>query len=154
MHLPTLVLLLHQTLLRKHRTGKCSRDEERVSENGQSRYPLIYTLALLLQDFAYSYRVWITLIKLPYALLRYLKIDLNIHQEEKLYGRLLPSVPRVSEKNSKWKPAYLRHGTVQKAAGIASTLFRLSPIRTIPPTPHLPHHPHRQGHTNAIHRMT
>jgi hypothetical protein len=44
--------------------------------------------------------VWITLIKRPYALLRYLKIDHNIHQGERLYGRLLPPVLRVSEKNS------------------------------------------------------
>jgi hypothetical protein len=49
----------------------------------------------LLQDFAYSYRVWITLIKLLSAPLRYLKIDPNIHQGERLCGRLLPSVPRV-----------------------------------------------------------
>jgi hypothetical protein len=54
----------------------------------------------LLQDCACSYRVWITLIKRPYAPLRYLKIDPNIHQGERLCGRLLPSVRRVSEKNS------------------------------------------------------
>src|SRR5919112_6876495 len=54
----------------------------------------------LLQDFAYSYRVWITLIKLPYALLRYHLSGPNIHQGEKLCARLLPSVLRVSEKNS------------------------------------------------------
>jgi hypothetical protein len=44
--------------------------------------------------------VWITLIKLLYALLRYLKIDPDIHQGERLCGRLLPSVLRVSEKTS------------------------------------------------------
>jgi hypothetical protein len=54
----------------------------------------------LLQDPAYSYRLWITLIKRIYTLHRYLKIDPHIHQGERLYGRLLPSVLRVSEKNS------------------------------------------------------
>jgi len=54
----------------------------------------------LLQEFAYSYRGWITLIKLPYAPLQYLNIDPDIHQGERLCGRLLPSVLRVSEKNS------------------------------------------------------
>jgi hypothetical protein len=38
--------------------------------------------ALLLQNIAYSFRVWIPLIKLLYALLRYLKIDPDIHQIE------------------------------------------------------------------------
>ena len=37
---------------------------------------------LLMQGFAYSYRVWITLIKRPYAPLRYFNIGLNIHQGE------------------------------------------------------------------------
>jgi len=36
----------------------------------------------LLQDFAYSYRVWITLIKLLSAPLRYLKIKPDIHPPE------------------------------------------------------------------------
>jgi hypothetical protein len=49
---------------------------------------------------AYSYRVWITPNKLLYAPLWYLKIKLDIHQGESLCGRLLPSVRRVSEKNS------------------------------------------------------
>ena len=35
-----------------------------------------------LQDFAYSYRVWITLIKLLYARLRYLNIDPDINPAE------------------------------------------------------------------------
>ena len=47
--------------------------------------------------------MWITLIKLLYATLQHLKIDPDIHQGEKLYGRLLPSVLRVSEKNSSRK---------------------------------------------------
>ena len=38
-----------------------------------------YAPALLLQDCAYSYRVWITLIKLLYAPLRCLKIKPDIH---------------------------------------------------------------------------
>ena len=54
----------------------------------------------LLQDPAYSYRVWITLIKLRYALLQYLKIKPDIHQGENLCGWLLHAVLRVSEKNS------------------------------------------------------
>ena len=41
-----------------------------LSRTGLSGNPLFYTPALLLQDFAYSYRVWITLIKLLYAPLR------------------------------------------------------------------------------------
>jgi len=44
--------------------------------------------------------VWITLIKLPYAPLQYLKIDPDIHQGKRLCGRLLPSILRISEKNS------------------------------------------------------
>jgi hypothetical protein len=49
--------------------------------------------------------VWITLNKLLYALLQYLKINLNIHQGESLCGWLLPLALRVSEKNSSRKPA-------------------------------------------------
>ncbi len=64
-----------------------------------------YAPALLLQDFACSYRAWITLIKLLYALLRYLKTKPVIHLGERLCGRLLPSVLRVSEKNSSRKLA-------------------------------------------------
>jgi hypothetical protein len=51
----------------------------------------------LLQDFAYSYRVWITLIKLLYASVWSPRIHPDIHQGERLCGRLLPSVQRVSE---------------------------------------------------------
>jgi hypothetical protein len=53
----------------------------------------------LLQDFAYSYRVWITLIKLLSAPLRYLKSKPDIHLPEYICGGLLPLVLRVSEKN-------------------------------------------------------
>ena len=49
---------------------------------------------------AYSYRVWITLIKLLYAPLRGCLSDPDIHQGESLCDRLLPSALRVSEKNS------------------------------------------------------
>jgi len=49
--------------------------------------------------FAYSYRVWITLIKLPYAPLRYLEIKPDIHEGESLCGRLIRPLLRVSEKN-------------------------------------------------------
>jgi hypothetical protein len=38
--------------------------------SGSNSLGSFYVSALLLQDFAYSYRVWITLIKLPYAPLR------------------------------------------------------------------------------------
>ena len=44
--------------------------------------------------------MWITLIKLTYAPLRCLKTSPDIHPAEYLYGRLLPSVRWVSEKNS------------------------------------------------------
>jgi hypothetical protein len=44
--------------------------------------PLTYAPALLLQEIAYSYRVWITLNKLLYALLQYLKIKPDIHLPE------------------------------------------------------------------------
>jgi len=46
------------------------------------RNPLVYAPAPLLQDFAYSYRVWITLIKLLYAPLQYPKINPDIHLPE------------------------------------------------------------------------
>jgi hypothetical protein len=45
------------------------------------------------------------MIKLPYAPVQYLNIDPDIHQGERLCGRLLPSVLRVSEKNSSRKLA-------------------------------------------------
>ena len=67
---------------------------------------LFYAPALLiLQDIAYSYRVWITLIKLSYTPLRGCLSDPDFHQGERLCGRLLPSVLRVSEKNSSRKLA-------------------------------------------------
>jgi hypothetical protein len=66
---------------------------------GYAGNPLVYAPALL-QDFAYSYRVWITLIKLLSAPLWYLKSKPDIHLPEYICGRLLPSVLRVFEKNS------------------------------------------------------
>jgi hypothetical protein len=39
---------------------------------------------VLLRDFAYSYRVWITLIKLSYASLQHPKNTADIHQGEKV----------------------------------------------------------------------
>src|SRR5215213_7655159 len=83
------------------RRGKQWKDHRTVV----CRNPLVYAPAPLLQDFAYSYRVWITLIKLLYALLGHLKIDPDIHQGERLCRGLLPSVLRVSEKNSSRKLA-------------------------------------------------
>jgi hypothetical protein len=44
--------------------------------------PRAYAPALLLQDLAYSYRVWITMNKLPYAPLRYHRSGPNIHAAE------------------------------------------------------------------------
>ena len=70
---------------------------ERVSNSPGSPYAPVL---LLLQDFAYSYRVWITLNKLLYVPLYEPKTKPDIHQGERLCGRLLPSVRRVSEKNS------------------------------------------------------
>src|SRR5918993_1426397 len=58
----------------------------------------------LLQDFAYSCRVSIILIKLLSGPLWFLKIVPDIHQGERLCGRLLPSALRVSEKTSSRKP--------------------------------------------------
>jgi hypothetical protein len=58
---------------------------------------LNYTPTLLPQDFAYSYRVWIILIKHPRGPLQHARIGTDIHQGERLYGRLLPSLRRVSE---------------------------------------------------------
>src|SRR5215204_16188 len=58
---------------------------------------------LLLQDSAYSCRVWITLIKLLYALIQGGVFGPDIHQSATLCGRLLPSAPLVSEKNSSRK---------------------------------------------------
>src|SRR5215217_131529 len=52
-----------------------------------------------------SYRMWITMNKLPYAPLQYLDIEPDIHQAERLCGGLPPSVLRVSEKNSSRKLA-------------------------------------------------
>jgi hypothetical protein len=55
----------------------------RMSLLGNSVNKLAYAPALLLlQDFAYSYRVWITLIKLPYAPLRHHRSGPNIHEAE------------------------------------------------------------------------
>src|SRR5215212_3805286 len=48
----------------------------------------------LLQDIAYSYRVWITLIMLLSAPLWYLKSKPDIHLPEYICGRLLPLVLR------------------------------------------------------------
>src|SRR5215218_10500754 len=53
-----------------------------------------------IQDTASLSRVWITLIKLPYAPLWCLKTNPDIHLPEKVCGKLLPAVRRVSEKNS------------------------------------------------------
>jgi hypothetical protein len=65
------------------------RNEEKVKpETCQTRFlgnvanPLAHAPALLLQDFAYSCRVWITLIKLLYVPLRYYRPGPNIHAAE------------------------------------------------------------------------
>jgi hypothetical protein len=43
---------------------------------------LAHAPSLLLQDFAYTYRVWITLNKVLYAPLRHPKINPDIHLPE------------------------------------------------------------------------
>ena len=93
-----------------------------------------YAPAVLLQDSAYSYRVWITLIKLLYAPLRYLKTSKTspyIHQGERLCGRLLPSVRRVSEKNSSretvWKVLSGCSGGLRSALWRAKDTVRSCP---------------------------
>ena len=60
------------------RRGKQWKDHRMVV----CRNPFVYAPAPLLQDFAYSYRVCITLIKLLYAPLRYLKTAPYIHPSE------------------------------------------------------------------------
>jgi hypothetical protein len=60
------------------RRGKQWKDHRMVV----CRNPLVYAPAPLLQDFAYSYRVWITLIKRIYAPLQHPKINPDIHSSE------------------------------------------------------------------------
>ena len=60
------------------RRGKQWKDHRMVV----CRNPLVYAPAPLLQDFAYPYWVWLTLIKLLYALLQYPKINPDIHSSE------------------------------------------------------------------------
>jgi hypothetical protein len=60
------------------RRGKQWKDHRMVV----CRNPLVYAPAPLLQDIAYSYWVWITLIKLLYAPLQYPKINPDIHLPE------------------------------------------------------------------------
>ena len=55
---------------------------------------------LLLQVSTSLCRVWITLIKLSYALIHEGLLRPNMQHHESLCGRLLPSALRVSEKNS------------------------------------------------------
>src|SRR5215208_2649937 len=59
---------------------------------------------LLLQVSTSLCRVWITLIKLSYALIHEGLLRPNMQHHESLCGRLLPSALRVSEKNSSRKP--------------------------------------------------
>ena len=60
------------------RRGKQWKDHRMVV----CRNPLVYAPAPLLQDFAYSYCVWITLIKPLYAPLQYPKLNSDIHLHE------------------------------------------------------------------------
>src|SRR5215212_8134557 len=78
----------------------------------------------LLQDFAYSYRVWITLIKLLYASVWSPRIHPDIHQGERLYGSLLPSVPLVSEKNSSRKLAEQYANEIPRLLGLGNRVNR------------------------------
>jgi hypothetical protein len=53
-----------------------------VPQNTKDGNPLTYALHSTVQDLAYSYRVWITLIKLLYAPLQYPKINPIIYLPE------------------------------------------------------------------------
>jgi len=53
-----------------------------ISENPVQETPLTYAPTVLLQNSAYSYRVWITLIKLLYAPLQYHRSGPSIHVAE------------------------------------------------------------------------
>jgi hypothetical protein len=64
---------------------------------------------MLLRNFAISYRGWITLIKLPYALIQEGLLRPNMQHHESLWGRLIRTVPWVSEKNSSRKLAEQAH---------------------------------------------
>jgi len=56
---------------------------EKIRGSGAVRNPSsFYAPALVLQDFAYSYRVWITLIKLSYTPLQHPQSNLDIHLPE------------------------------------------------------------------------
>src|SRR5215218_498510 len=64
---------------------------------------------LLLQVSTSLCRVWITLIKLSYALIHEGLLRPNMQHHESLCGRLLPSALRVSEKNSSRKLSYAQY---------------------------------------------
>ena len=53
-----------------------------MPQNTKAGKTLTYALHSTVQDNAYSYRVWITLIKLLYAPLQYPKSDPDIHAAE------------------------------------------------------------------------
>src|SRR5215216_5071669 len=66
------------------RSDKGLADENgKDSGSGAVRNPgSFYAPALVLQDFAYSYRMWITLIKLSYTPLQHPQTNLDIHPAE------------------------------------------------------------------------
>ena len=66
----TRILNYQKVLICQSRGPKAKHLDNRLlfsRASGKRRNSLSYAHAPLLQDFAYSYRVWITLIKLPYA---------------------------------------------------------------------------------------
>jgi len=65
---------------KEHTNLRCKRVS--VPQNTKAGKTLTYALHSTVQDNAYSYRVWITLIKLLYAPLQYPKSDPDIHAAE------------------------------------------------------------------------
>src|SRR5215204_1528966 len=89
---------------------------------------------LLLQVSTSLCRVWITLIKLSYALIQECLLRPNMQHHESLCGRLLPSALRVSEKNSSRKPgdqAHLPTPRYRKVYGWMNTGFREQPFAAL-----------------------
>src|SRR5215211_7080626 len=73
----------HPPNLPVHQPTRSAPPGRSPQRTGAIRCPgTFYAPALPLQDLAYSYRVWITLIKLPYAPLRHRRSGPDIHPPE------------------------------------------------------------------------